>query len=83
MIDQARERIKKGLQLHHGAVAEVVRQTVTLRDGGYSYYHVQRVLKGESHNTAILELAGKILARYEQTERARESRINQLAMELA
>lgn len=78
MKQQTIEEIRDGLRNYYGALKRVVEATETLREGGYSRRHVQRVLNGQWKNPAILSIAAKELARCRAEEDRAQRKIESI-----
>jgi hypothetical protein len=71
------KRLRDGLHNHYGALAEVVRRTEKLKDGGFTRNYVQQVLLGKHENFDILDIAVVVLSEKETTRRQRVERLEQ------
>lgn len=82
MEKTTKDKIRKGLLQHRGAIAEVVRRTDRIKDGGYSRSQVDYVLRGVYENEEILTIASEVLAERMSTRAATQARIQTLLIHL-
>lgn len=83
MIAQARTNIWNGLKQYHGAIQDLVERTSSLKEGGYTRYHVYQVLAGRRNNLDILTLASQVLKEYQTKHEQQLARLQQFACERA